>query len=72
MPDLKQLADLVESGRCNEVEAYTRGLLSEGVSPETIVAEGFMPGMYEVGRKFDRQECFITDMLIAARAMELG
>ena len=48
MPDLKQLADLVESGRCNEVEAYTRGLLSEGVSPETIVAEGFMPGMYEV------------------------
>ena len=72
MPDLKQLADLVESGRCNEVEAYTRGLLSEGVSPETIVAEGFMPGMYEVGMKFDRQQCFITDMLMAARAMKLG
>ena len=72
MPDLKQLADLVESGRSNEVEAYTRGLLSEGVSPETIVAEGFMPGMYEVGMKFDRQQYFITDMLMAARAMKLG
>ena len=38
MPDLKQLADLVESGRSHEVEAYTRGLLIEGVTPETIVA----------------------------------
>lgn len=72
MPDLSQLADLIESGRIHEVEAYTRGLLSEGVTPETIVAEGFMPGMYEVGRKFDRQECFITDMLMAARATKLG
>ena len=72
MPDLKQLAELIESGRGHEVEAYTRGLLSEGVSPETIVAEGFMPAMYEVGRKFDQQQCFITDMLIAARATKLG
>lgn len=72
MPDLKQLAELIENGRSREVEAYTRGLLSEGVTPETIVAEGFMPGMYEVGRKFDQQQCFITDMLIAARATKLG
>lgn len=72
MSDLKQLAELVESGRSHEVEAYTRGLLIEGVTPETIVAEGFMPGMYEVGRKFDRQECFITDMLMSARATKLG
>lgn len=72
MSDLKQLAELIESGRSREVEAYTRGLLSEGVTPETIVAEGFMPGMYEVGRKFDQQQCFITDMLMSARAMKLG
>lgn len=72
MPDFQKLADLVESGRTHEVEAYTRGLLSEGVTPEAIVADGFMPGMYEVGRKFDQQECFITDMLMAARATKLG
>lgn len=72
MPDLKKLAELVISGRGHEVEAYTKGLLSEGVTPETIVSEGFMPGMYEVGRRFDLKECFITDMLIAARATKLG
>lgn len=72
MPDLKSLANLIENGRLHEVEAYTRGLLCEGITPEVIVAEGFMPGMYEVGRKFDQQECFITDMLMAARATKLG
>ena len=72
MPDLTQLADLIVSGRSREVEAYTKGLLSEGVTPETIVAEGFMPGMYEVGRRFDQKECFITDMLMSARATKLG
>ena len=72
MPDLKSLANLIENGRLHEVEAYTRGLLCEGITPEVIVSEGFMPGMYEVGRKFDQQECFITDMLMAARATKLG
>ena len=72
MPDLKKLAELVINGRSYEVEAYTRGLLSEGVTPETIVSEGFMPGMYEVGRRFDQQACFITDMLIPARATKQG
>ena len=72
MPDLKKLAELVINGRSYEVEAYTRGLLSEGVTPETIVSEGFMPGMYEVGRRFDQQACFITDMLVAARATKQG
>lgn len=72
MSDLIQLADLIINGRSREVEACTRNLLAEGVTPETIVAEGFIPGMYEVGRRFDHHECFITDMLISARATKLG
>ena len=72
MSDLIQLADLIINGRSREVEACTRNLLAEGVTPETIVAQGFIPGMYEVGRRFDQKECFITDMLISARATKLG
>ncbi len=72
MPDLKHLAALIEAGRIREVEGYTRSLLAEGFTPEAIVAEGIMPGMYEVGRKFDQHECFITDMLMSARATKLG
>lgn len=72
MTELEQLAELVENGQIRSVEDFVRSLLASGVTPETIVAEGFMPGMYEVGRKFDQQECFITDMLMAARATKLG
>lgn len=72
MPDLTGLSDLILQGRAQEAEACTRSLLAEGVTPETIVAEGIMPGMYEVGRRFDHQECFITDMLMAARVTKLG
>ena len=72
MPDLKHLAGLIEAGQIREVEGCTRSLLSQGVTPEAIVAEGIMPGMYEVGRKFDQHECFITDMLMSARATKQG
>lgn len=72
MLDTKYLAELIVSGRSREAEACTRELLRQGVTPEAIVSEAFMPGMYEVGRRFDHQECFITDMLMAARAAKLG
>lgn len=72
MSDLEQLAQLVETGQIHSVEHFVHSLLLNGVTPDTIVAEGFMPGMYEVGRKFDQQEYFITDMLMAARATKLG
>ena len=39
MPDLKHLATLIENGQVREVDAYTRALLTEGVTPESIVAE---------------------------------
>lgn len=72
MLDTKYLAELIVSGRSREAEACTRELLRQGVTPEAIVSEAFMPGMYEVGRRFDHQKCFITDMLMSARAAQAG
>ena len=72
MPELGHLASMIENGQVHDIDTCVRSLLAEGVTPETIVAEGFMPGLYEVGRKFDHHECFITDMLMAARGTKLG
>ena len=72
MPDTKFLAELILRGRSQEAEACTRELLRQGVTPETVVSEAFMPAMYEVGRRFDQRECFITDMLMSARAAKQG
>ena len=72
MLDTKHLAALIVNGQSREAEACTKELLCQGVTPEAIVSEAFMPGMYEVGRRFDQKECFITDMLMSARAAKLG
>jgi 5-methyltetrahydrofolate--homocysteine methyltransferase len=45
-------------------------LLSEGVAAEKILNEALIPGMREVGRKFQCNQAFVPDMLIAADAMK--
>lgn len=72
MPDLEHLADMIETGQVRKVGPCVQDMLNQGVSPERIIAEGIMPGMQEVGRKFDAHEYFITEMLMAARATKLA
>lgn len=69
---LKQLATVVETGQTRVVESYVRELLEQGYSCEQIVDCGFMEAMEIVGQKFDSGEYFITEMLMAARAVKLG
>ena len=71
MDDLKKLADLIEQGNANAVCAWTQQLLDSGVSVEKIVQEGIVSGLEEVGRKYETQEYYITEMLRAARAAKL-
>lgn len=68
--DFKKLAALVELGDGPGVLACTAQLLEAGVSPEQILWDGVMPGMQEVGRKFEVQIYFIPEMLRAARAVK--
>ena len=72
MPDTGYLAELILCGRSREAEACTRELLCQGVTPEAVVSEAFLPAMYEVGSRFDQREYFITDMLMSARAAKQG
>ena len=45
-------------------------LLAGNVPAEKILNDGLIPGMREVGRKFQCNEAFVPDMLIAADAMK--
>jgi 5-methyltetrahydrofolate--homocysteine methyltransferase len=42
------------------------------VGPESIVNEGLIVGMDEVGRRFKANEFYVPEVLIAARAMHAG
>jgi 5-methyltetrahydrofolate--homocysteine methyltransferase len=46
--------------------------LSAGLAPGTILTDGMVAAMAEVGRLFEEGEYYVPEMLIAARAMQAG
>jgi 5-methyltetrahydrofolate--homocysteine methyltransferase len=70
MPDLKQLHDAVLTGDAKTAKAVTEQALAAGVAPLTIVQEYMVPAMAEVGRRFECNEYFVPELLLAARAMK--
>jgi methanogenic corrinoid protein MtbC1 len=47
----------------------TKSALEEGISPTEILEEALIPAMSRVGQKFSRNEIFVPQMLMAAKAM---
>ncbi|NLE35537.1 MAG: cobalamin-binding protein [Bacteroidales bacterium] len=47
----------------------TRHALDAGISPGIILEEALIPAMSRVGQKFSRNEIFVPQMLMAAKAM---
>jgi len=72
MSDLLTLADLVEQGKHLEAARVTEELLEEGIHPKKVLIEGLQKGMLVLGERFKRDECFIPEVLLAARAMSAG
>jgi 5-methyltetrahydrofolate--homocysteine methyltransferase len=70
MSDLKLLTEAVVKGNRVEATKLTRALLDAGTAPQNIVEGGLVPGMAIVGEKFKRNEVFVPEMLIAARAIK--
>ena len=54
------------------VDELVRDSLSNGVDPNDVLTKGLMVGMSEVGKKFSRNEVFVPDLLMAAKAMTAG
>jgi len=70
MPHLTDLTVAVAAGKRIDTVQITQALLGAGESPNTIVEQGLVPGMAIVGEQFKRNEIFVPEMLVAARAMK--
>ncbi len=68
--DLKQIYDYTVSGNAPKVKELTQQALAEGVSPSEIITKYLIPAMAEVGDRFERNEFYVPELLIAARAMQ--
>ena len=72
MDELKDLAEKVEKGKHLEAEEATRKCLDRGIKPYDVLVNGLQAGLAVVGERFKRNECFIPEVLLAARAMHSG
>jgi 5-methyltetrahydrofolate--homocysteine methyltransferase len=70
MADLKLLYQAVLNGDAKGSAAITQQAIAEGVDPIVLVNEQMIPAMDEVGRRFEANEYFVPELLIAARAMK--
>lgn len=76
MPEItavkEELKEAIIKGKRDAVEPLIRKGLSQGLSPEEIMDEMMIPAMDVVGDRFSRNEIFLPEMMIAARAMNTG
>ncbi len=70
MQDLKPLHDAILKGDAKTAKTTTEQALAVGVEPLKLVQEYMMPAMAEVGRRFECNEYFVPELLLAARAMK--
>jgi len=59
-------------GDMKSVKESVKHALGEHISPDTILKEGFIAAMAEVGHKFEIGEYYVPELLISARAMQSG
>jgi 5-methyltetrahydrofolate--homocysteine methyltransferase len=72
MADLKALADAVIKGDQNTAQEITKAALAEGMSAKSVLDDGLIAGMDVVGARFKKNEVYIPEVLIAARAMKMA
>jgi 5-methyltetrahydrofolate--homocysteine methyltransferase len=72
MPQYEKMARALILGDSKTVKALTEEGLAEGVDPKEIIFRGMIPGMDVVGEKFRRNEYYVPQVLLSARAMYAG
>ena len=72
MSTLQNIADNLMKGKANDVKTGVQQALDEGVEPGAILNDGLLAGMNVIGQRFKKNEVYVPEVLIAARAMKAG
>ena len=65
----KEIAENLIEGQASKVRELTLAAVAQGVSIEKILNEGLIAAMAVVGEKFEENEIFLPEALLAAKAM---
>ena len=72
MTDFEALKAAVIKGDRNKVTAMVQAAIDGKEDINAILDRGMIPAMHEIGDKFSRNEAYVPELLIAARAMQAG
>ena len=72
MEILREISENLQKGKAKVVKTLVEQAVAEGISPEKILNEGLLDGMNVVGEKFKNNEIYVPEVLVAARAMNMG
>ena len=70
--DMQEISLQLQAGKAKIVKNLVQEALDQGISAKTILEEGLLAGMSVVGEKFKNNEIFVPEVLVAARAMNMG
>ena len=69
---LQKISEELQKGNYQEMPKLVQEALNANSPPSTILSDGLVAGMDVVGEKFRRDEFFMPEVLISARAMQAG
>jgi len=72
MADLNAIKELVIKGKAADVKVAVQKAIDEKVGVKDILEKGLIAGMGYVGERFKKNEVYVPEVLIAARAMKSG
>lgn len=68
----KEISENLQKGRNKTVKELVTKAVEEGLPVADILNEGLIAGMNVIGEKFKNDEVYVPEVLIAARAMDMG
>ena len=72
MSILEEISENLQKGKAKIVKELVQNAVDSGIDPETVLREGLLPGMSVIGEKFKNNEVYVPEVLVAARAMNMG
>ena len=69
---LMEISENLQKGKAKIVKELVTQAVEQGISARDILEKGLLSGMDVIGAKFKNNEVFVPEVLVAARAMNMG
>ena len=69
---LNRISENLQIGKAKIVRQLVQEAIDAGIPAQDILEKGLLAGMSIVGEKFKKNEVFVPEVMVAARAMNMG